>query len=209
MIWKAGRDQLQVRNRSGWENFRDQWESFPLTLLNFWEWGITDLTSNAARSALAEFLISRNLGALANGGPGAGFDLVTKSGLKIKIETAGAYAGWPPERRAAVVYPIAPTLAYDASSRQLARSWSRPAEIYVLGLLLLGEKGMINPTETGHWVFHVVSARALDSLEQAAPAISHGSIQARCQSSPAGWRGPVLYRNLRVEVEGLGVAMTR
>lgn len=208
MIWKPGRDQLQVRNRFGWENFRDQWEAFPLTLLNFWEWSIADFTSPAARSALAEFLVSRHLGALANGGPGSGFDFVTKSGLKIKLETSAAYASWPLERRATALFSIAPTLAYDPVARQLSRTWSRPSEIYVFALLLLGDKGLINPIDTGHWLFHVVSARAIDGLEQGAPAISLGAIEARVRSSPANWRGPVLYRNLRVEVEGLGVALS-
>ncbi|MEQ1712323.1 MAG: hypothetical protein ABL908_13100 [Hyphomicrobium sp.] len=209
MIWKSGRDHLQVRNRFGWENFRDPWDAMPLSLHDFWEWGIGDFTSNAARTALAEFLVSRVLGALANGGPGAGFDFVTKSGLKINLTTAGAFAGWPADRRAAAQYCIAPTLVYDAATRQTARGWSRPSDIHVFALLQLGDKGLINPTDTNHWLFNVVSSRALDSLEHGAPVISHGTLEARCRSSPAGWRGPVLYRNLRVEVEGLGVAMTR
>lgn len=209
MIWKSGRDHLQVRNRFGWENFRDPWDTFPLTLYDYWEWGLGDFASTGARTALAEFLVSRLLGALANAGPGAGFDFVTKSGLKIKLETAAAYHSWPPERRAAALYGIAPTLVYDSSARQLGRAWTRPAEIHVFALLLLGDKGLINPTDTNHWVFHVVSTRAIDSLEQGAPVISHGTLEGRVRSSPAGWRGPVPYRNLRVEVEGLGVAMSR
>lgn len=209
MIWKSGRDHLQVHNRFGWENFRDPWDAFPITLHDFWEWGIGDLTSSGARTALAEFMVSRNLGALANGGPGAGFDFATKSGLKIKLETAAAYAGWPPERRASALYAIAPTLLYDAKSKQLSRTWCRSSDIHVFALLLLGDRGMVNPTDSSHWVFHVVSSRAIDSLEQAAAVINHGTLEARTRSSPAGWRGPVLYRNLRVEVEGLGVAMTR
>ena len=123
--------------------------------------------------------------------------------------TAAAYAGWPPERRASALYCIAPTLAYDPGKRELTRAWSRPSDIHVFALLLLGDKGQVNPTDTAHWVFHVVSTRAIDSLEQGAPALSQGLIEARCRSSPAGWRGPVHYRNLRVEVEGLGVAMSR
>lgn len=209
MIWKSSRDHLQVRNRFGWENFRDPWDAFPVSLHDFWEWGLGDFTSNGARGALAEFLVGRVLGALANGGPGSGFDFATKSGLKVRVASASAYAGWPAERRAATLYCIAPTLPYDPSRRQLSRAWSRPSDIHVFALALLGEHGQINATDTNHWQFHVVSSRALDSLEQAAPAVSHGTIEARCRSSPAGWRGPVPYRNLRVEVEGLGVAMAR
>lgn len=209
MGWKSGRDHLQVRNRFGWENFRDPWDAFPLTLHEFWEWGIGELTSNGARAALGEFLVGRVLGALANGGPGTGFDFVTKSGIKIKLETAAAYASWPVERRAAAIYGIAPTLVYDPAARALARGWSRPSDIHVFALLLLGEQGLANPTDVGQWMFHVVSTRALDALEHASPVIGHGVIEARCKSSPASWRGPVLYRNLRVEVEGLGVALSR
>lgn len=209
MIWKSGRDHLQVRNRFGWENFRDPWDAMPLSLHDFWEWGLGDFTSNAARAALAEFLVSRVLGAQVNGGPGAGFDFVTKSGLKIELETAAAYKGWPAERRGAVLYGIAPTLIYDQGTRQMARGWSRPSDIHVFALLLLGDNGLVNPTDTSHWVFHVVSSRALDQLEHGSPVIGHAILEARSRSSPAGWRGPVLYRNLRVEVEGLGVAMSR
>lgn len=207
MIWKTGRDQLQVRNRFGWEAFRDAREAFPLSLADYWEWGITDLAGNGARAAMAEFLVARGLGTLAYAGPGPGYDLATRSGLKLTIATASCSRTWPAERRAAVLYPIAPTLAYDAARRQLARLWTRPADIYVLALLSLEANGTANPTDTGAWTFHAVGARALDALEQASPAIAHGTVESRCQAGVPHWRGPVLYRNLRVEIEGLGIAL--
>lgn len=209
MIWKTGRGQLQVCNRFGWENFRDPWDSFPITLHDFWAWGLGEPTSHGARTALAEFLVSRILGALSNGTPGSGIDFVTRSGLKVKLETAVAHKSWSAERRAAALYAIAPTLVYDTAADRLSRTWSRPADIHVFALLLLGERGVVNPTDLAQWSFHVVSTRAIDGLEQGAPALSHGTLEARCRSSPGTWRGPVIYRNLRMEVEGLGVALAR
>jgi hypothetical protein len=54
--------QILVSRKTGGERFRCGSEPLPFDLLSFWQWSASDLTSNALRGRVAEFLVAQALG---------------------------------------------------------------------------------------------------------------------------------------------------
>lgn len=207
MIWKAAFGRLQVANRYGWEYFRDGWFNLPFQLLNLWEWQLTALSSNAARGALGEFLVAHALDVVKphDLAPGADYDLLTRSGLKIKVETAAFVGSWSRERLNAIGFNIAPKWTWNEKTQKVDDMLQRPADIYVFALLNHKDGAAVDAADVANWTYFVVAARALDSYERAQPFITLKSLQARGRGRAGPlWRGPIQYLKLHVEIEGLG-----
>lgn len=207
MIWKAAFGRLQVANRYGWEYFRDGRFNLPFQLVNLWEWQVTALYSNAARAALGEFLVAHALDIVKSEdtAPGADYDLLTQSGLKIKIETAAFVGSWPRDRLNAITFNIAPKWVWNEKTQKSEDMLRRPADIYVFALLNHKDGKVVDPVDVANWTYFVVASRALDTYERAQPFITLKSLQARGGNRVGPlWRGPVQYLKLHVEIEGLG-----
>jgi hypothetical protein len=207
MIWKAAFGRLQVANRYGWEYFRDGRFNLPVQLVNLWEWQTTALNSNAARAGLGEFLVAYALDIVKphEMEPGADYDLLTRSGLKIKVETAAFVGSWPRERLNAILFNIAPKWVWNEKTQRPDDTLRRPADIYVFALLNHKNGGPVDVADVANWTYFVVASRALDAYERAQPYITLKALQAR-GGNRAGplWRGPIPYLKLHVEIEGLG-----
>ena len=53
---------LEVALKTGNEPFRDGAQKLDGTLLDFWRWSASDLTNNALRGVLAEYIVALALG---------------------------------------------------------------------------------------------------------------------------------------------------
>lgn len=65
-VWLKGPETmlppLVVLRRSGGERLCANGETLPFSLLDFWQWSVSDLVSNATRGRFAEFIVATALG---------------------------------------------------------------------------------------------------------------------------------------------------
>jgi hypothetical protein len=53
---------LSISRRTGSESFTGDGSPAGVTLLAFWQWAMSDLTNNATRGLVAEYLVARAVG---------------------------------------------------------------------------------------------------------------------------------------------------
>ena len=59
---------MHPMRRTGSERFRSGEESLGFSVSDFWRWSASDLVSNTARGALAEFIVAKAIDAISEGG---------------------------------------------------------------------------------------------------------------------------------------------
>ena len=87
---------LKVPRKTGTEQFHHNGVGLGFDLLDFWQWSASNLVDNAARGAVAEYLVARALGIASNGirEGWAPFDLTTASGVKVEVKSAAYVQSW-------------------------------------------------------------------------------------------------------------------
>jgi hypothetical protein len=86
---------IYVRRKSGDEPFHAAGRPIGAELGDFWRWAFSDLTSNALRGVLAEYLVARALGA----DRGArtewdACDVCAPDGTRIEVKSAAYLQSW-------------------------------------------------------------------------------------------------------------------
>jgi hypothetical protein len=85
---------IQTTIKTGQEQFAYNNEKLPLNVLSFWQWSSSELLGNALRGVLAEFIIASAIGTLnSHREEWDAYDLETKNGLKVELESSHTAAG--------------------------------------------------------------------------------------------------------------------
>ena len=87
---------IKIVKHSGKEKFSDSKGTLEFNLLDFWQWSMSDVISNATRGILAEFIVAQAIGVAKEGvrEEWAAFDLVSKEGTKIEVKSAAYLQSW-------------------------------------------------------------------------------------------------------------------
>lgn len=186
---------IEVTRRSGTEKFRASGHGRDFDLLSFWQWGCSDLLSNATRGVVAEFLVARALGIAATGvrHEWAAYDLETQDGVKIEVKSAAYLQRWHQARPSPIAFLVPKTRAWDPKTNRLSEQRARQAGVYVFALLDHQDKATVNPLDLDHWVFYVLATAVLDGRTR-----SQHSITLRTLQSLAG--PPAHFDSLRMAV---------
>lgn len=194
---------LPRRRRSGAECFRNSTEVLPFTLLDFWQWSVSDIVSNATRGVLAEYLVARALGLdpAAVREEWASWDLTMPTGFKLEVKSASYVQSWGQSRFSSISFSIAPSRAWSASTGKMETAARRQADAYVFALLHHQDKPTIDPLDVSQWTFFVVAATALDKYERSNHSITLRSLQMRCGQNHSLWRGPADFSSLGTDVD--------
>lgn len=154
---------IKVKRRSGTESFHIGGQVTGFDLFSFWRWSASDLTSNAMRGALAEYIVACDLG-VADGlrVEWDAFDLVTRGGIKVEVKSAAYLQSWKQSAPSRICFDIRPTYGWDAATNTTGAERRRQADVYVFCLLAHLDKATLDPMDLGHWEFYVLPSRALD-----------------------------------------------
>ena len=161
---ESGFPLLKVKRRTGDEQFYQNGNLLNLSLINFWQWSVSDLVSNATRGILAEYIVAYALG-LTEGvrTEWDAFDLLTKDGIKIEVKSAAYLQTWYHKKLSAITFSIRPTRLWNASTNELATELKRQADIYVFCVLNHKEKdSLLDPLNLEQWEFYFLRASVLD-----------------------------------------------
>jgi hypothetical protein len=154
---------LKVRRKTGGELFHAATEPLAFDLLSFWQWAASDLVSNALRGRLAEFLVAQALG-IADGvrAEWDAYDLCTRSGLTIEVESSAYLQSWTQRSLSAICFDIRSTRCWDADTNKLALESRRQAHVYVFALLGHRDKTTLDVMDVTQWEFFVLPSAVLD-----------------------------------------------
>lgn len=154
---------LVITRRSGHESLTAGGKPIGPTLLDFWQWSASDLSNNAMRGVLAEFLVASAVGVAE--GVRAGwdaYDLTTPSGITVEVKSSSPWQSWFQKVPSVVQFAIRPTRAWDATTNELAIEARRQANVYVFAVLQCDEKSQLDPLDCDQWSFYVLPASTLN-----------------------------------------------
>ena len=190
---------LTVTRRTGQERFHDDGTPLAFGLLDFWQWSVSDLVSNATRGRLAEYLVSTAIGSPPESvrDEWAAYDLTTPSGIKLEVKSGAYIQVWHQRVHSPIKFVTPKTRAWDPETNILAAEQRRQADVYVFALLAHREKSSIDPLNITQWRFYVLPTAALDARERSQHSITLRSLELLC-------RGDVGYSELAAAIERVG-----
>ncbi len=152
--------------------------SFDRTVLEFWQWAMSDLRMNTVRGYLAEFIV-----ATATGDPRktpriewAPFDVLTRDDAKVEVKASGYLQSW--------AHRAPTTPRWDFKSVDASSYWdeetgtTKPVkpfdrvDAWVFALQTCEEPADYDPLDVSQWEFRVVPHRRLLAFDQRSSGIS-------------------------------------
>ena len=155
---------LIITRKTGQEQFLFENKPLNLTLMNFWQWLGSDLTNNAFRGMIAEFIVACALG-LEKGTRTEwdAYDLISAEGVKIEVKSSAYLQSWHQDRFSIVEFTICPTKGWEASSNIYHPERKRQADIYIFCLLKHLDKSTLNPLDLDQWEFYILPTSILNA----------------------------------------------
>jgi hypothetical protein len=172
---------LVTQRKSGSEQFRYEGKDAGFDLLDFWQWSVSDLVSNATRGILAEYIVAKALG-VAKGirNEWDAFDLRTASGIKVEVKSAAYVQSWYQKKLSLITFVVPPTRAFDPIKGIVDREPKRQADVYVFALLKHQEKPSIDPMNLDQWEFYALPVSVLNERKRSQYSITLKSLKAYC-----------------------------
>lgn len=152
--------------KTGSEPFCTNGGPLPQTVCDFWRWAFSDLTGNALRGLVAEYLVAVAVGADAGVRvEWEAFDVRAPSGARIEVKASGYVQSWNQTKPSDIRFDIAPKkpLEEATNSYPAVADPRRHADIYVFALHRHQDKATADPLNVEQWEFYVLSTRALDA----------------------------------------------
>ena len=164
---------INVKRKIGKEIFNIDRKPIGKTILDFWRWSASDLTNNAMRGILAEYLVACDLG-ITNGvrSEWDAYDLKTKSGLRVEVKSAAYCQSWHQKKYSSIIFGINPTHGWDENTNEFSNEKKRQADVYVFCILKHKDKKTIDPLKLEQWEFYILPASALNEKLQDQKTIS-------------------------------------
>lgn len=160
---------IEPRRREGDEPLHSQGRVVGATLLDFWRWSCSDLSSNATRGVLAEFIVAHALRAVRDVRvEWDAVDLCTPDGITVEVKSSAFVQSWAQERLSTPTFGIRPTRRWSEERRRWEEARQRQADVYVFALFD-HRKGNVStateppdPLDVSLWTFRVLATRTID-----------------------------------------------
>ena len=155
---------VKVKRKEGTESFHKDGTALNINLKDFWQWSASDLMSNASRCLLARYLVANalELGADVRD-QRAPFDLETKEGIKIEVQSFSPFQSSCQERSNHSL-GISPTNSGNEAISKFDKETEPQADVYVL--CVLGDRetdeDKVDPLNINHWDFYILQAPVLN-----------------------------------------------
>jgi hypothetical protein len=186
---------IQLRRRSGNENFHEDNASVGKNLLNYWQWSASDLLGNTERGRLAEYIVA--IGLDMAGGVRSGweaYDLQMSSGIRVEVKASAYVQTWSQENLSKIIFGIRPTRTWDPITNVFSSDCQRQAQVYVFALLTERNQAKVDRLNLMQWLFYVLPTSVLNERAPSQKTISLASLL-RLSAADVG------YRDLRDAVE--------
>lgn len=158
---------LPTKKLSGSELFTNS-DQKKISVLDFWQYGFSNLNSNVLRGVLAEFIVENALKEKAEievRSPWGDYDVLYK-GKKIEVKCCAYIQDWDQTKLSSILWSglKARELYYsDAVAKQseLNQASDYKSDIYVLALLQHQEHATLDILDMNQWCFYILSKESL------------------------------------------------
>ena len=152
-------------------------------VLDFWRWAHSSVLNNTTRGRLAEFIVSRAIGARGDvANEWGAYDLDTAAGVKVEVKSAAYVQDWKQKARSRILFAIRPTLAWDRETGRFEGPLERHANVYVFCLLGDPDRVTVDPLDLSRWQFYVVPRATLDTEFPTGKTLSLARLQRLAQA---------------------------
>ena len=155
--------QIIPTRKSGKEVLYSSAGKTDIALIDFWQWSVSDLLSNATRGRLAEFIVANALGIAGKvRNEWDPFDLQDHDGTKLEIKTSAYLQSWFQNKLSAIQFDIKPTREWDAGTNTYIGNARRQSDFYNFCLLHHQDKLTVDPLNLDQWTFYLLPTRILN-----------------------------------------------
>lgn len=170
---------IKATPKTGDEKLSFNNTSIKYNLLNFWQWSVSDILSNATRGRFAEFIVGTAIDLEISDlrDEWAAYDLKTKDGIKIEIKSAGYIQCWKQEAYSKISFSIKAAKYWDPETNMSTEEAQRHADVYVFCLLKHKDQKTIDPLKLEQWSFFVLPTYKLDSYTRSKSSITLNSLE--------------------------------
>jgi hypothetical protein len=154
------------------------------TVLDFWQWAVSDLRMNTTRSMLAEFFVALAVGSTATKRvEWDNYDILTPEGIKIEVKASGYRQSWGQKKKSVPTFGgfIAREYAWETGS-YIGEPKVR-ADVFVFALQTSWEADDYNVLDVDQWEFYIVPANIIRDCNRKSVGMAlvrqHGQYQGR------------------------------
>lgn len=156
-------------NLTGNEPFQNNGLYMNFNLLDFWSWYASDLLNHAVRGAIAEFIVSKALGADSPKAGWGSYDISYK-GKRIEVKSCAAIGGKTGKPSSRIVFNIKPQVCCKPEDVELgfcteSKLWKtscRHSDLYVFCFFAESDPQKASPLCLEQWEFFILPTRVID-----------------------------------------------
>ena len=178
--------------KTGHESFTSNGQPLETRLIDFWQWSVSDLVSNATRGRLAEFIVASALDTKGDvRSEWDAYDLETIAGLKIEVKSCGYLQSWKQKKLSPITFSVRKARSWEAVTGKMEKEATRHAHLYIFALLThKASKQTLDPLNLDQWLFYLVPTQKLNERTRSQHSITLKSLEALCPE-------PVPYSGLK------------
>lgn len=177
---------IEAVSKTGEEELTYYGSNLGYKLLNFWQWSVSDILSNATRGRFAEFIVGTAIGldekSIRN--EWGAYDLESRDGIKIEVKSASYIQSWKQKDYSKISFSIKPAKYWDAQNGIFEDIAKRHADIYVFCLLKDKNQKNINPLKLEQWSFFVLPTYRIDKYTRSQISITLNSLLSLTKEIP-------------------------
>jgi len=171
--------EIKLTPKSGKEALSYKGDKIGYCLINFWQWSVSDLISNATRGRFAEFIVGSAVGFNVSKlrKEWDAFDIESHDGIKIEVKSASYIQSWRQKKLSYISFSIKASRHREGNSKTSKEVIKRHADVYVFCHLKHRDKTTIDPLKMEQWDFYVLPTCQLDDYERSQSSITLNSLQ--------------------------------
>lgn len=169
---------IPVKKLTGKEQFKNIGKK-NFSVLEFWQYGFSNLNSNILRGALAEFIVEN---AIKDGAeidlrnPWGDYDAETKDGKKIEVKCASYIQDWDQKELSKIVWTglKAKELYWSEAVKKFGdlKQKDYKADIYVLALLDHKDPKTLDILDMDQWCFYILTKEEIKEITKDGSSVS-------------------------------------
>lgn len=167
-----------VKKLTGKEQFRNTGNK-QFSVLEFWQYGFSNLNSNVIRGVLAEFVIENAIKDkvdISVRNPWGDYDVITKDGKRIEVKCASYLQDWDQKDLSRIVWSgLKAKELYWSSAVNETVSKNPPdykSDIYILALLKHQDPNTLDILDMDQWCFYILSRHQIKEVSGNSSSIS-------------------------------------
>lgn len=174
---------IPVKKLTGGEQFKHIGNK-QFSVLEFWQYGFSNLNSNVLRGALAEFIVENVLNdknQIIVRNPWGDYDVETKDGKKIEVKCSSYIQDWDQKEFSRIVWSglKAKELYWSEAvkSHTDLKQKDYKADIYILALFKHQDPTTLNILDLDQWAFYVFKREQIKDISRNGNSVSLARLQ--------------------------------